>query len=376
MSLAVTGPDARYGLPMLHGVELAVEDVNQREAAGGYALETVVLDSAGPGLEGISRWRGMNNYERFIADPTVVAAVGPQTTGEARAATPFLSRAGLATITPSATTFDLTDPANRDRFRPGGRTVFFRTVGTDLAQGDAMAHYARDRLGVRRVVVIDDGTEFGVRMALAFARGAEALGMTVLAQMQVHWTEGDYRPQLHEASALNPDGLYFSGGYLVGVKIARNAADVLPWVNRLGTESLNDRAFAIQARGTGEDWRVPNVAPDLGATPAAAAWAERYRSRFGEAPSSYALTAYTAMTVIGDALGRVIRDGRAVTRESVRAAIGATRLPRTPQGRVAFDENGDLDRPVVSIYRLKSGAWQYVETITEGAAPRDPRRAP
>src|SRR5262249_44580318 len=76
VSLALTGPDARYGLPMLRGIELAIEETNRRGGVGGHPLMTVVLDSAGPGQEGISRWRGMNNYERLIADPDVVAAVG------------------------------------------------------------------------------------------------------------------------------------------------------------------------------------------------------------------------------------------------------------------------------------------------------------
>src|SRR5262249_24474104 len=149
VSLALTGTEARYGVPILHGVQLAAEDVNERGGAGGHALETLALDSAGPGIEGISGSRRASNFERFIGDPAVVAAIGPQTSGEPRAVAPLLSRAGLATITPSATTFDITDPALRDRFRPGVRIVFFRTIGTDLAQGEAMARFAQARLGVR-----------------------------------------------------------------------------------------------------------------------------------------------------------------------------------------------------------------------------------
>jgi branched-chain amino acid transport system substrate-binding protein len=373
VSLALTGPDARYGLPMLRGVELAVEETNRSGGAGGHRLETVVLDSAGPGEEGITRWRGMNNYERLIADPTVVAVVGPQTSGEARAVAPLLSRASLVTITPSATTFDITDPSLKERFRPGGQVVFFRTVGTDLAQGDVMADFAHERLGIHRIVLIDDGTDFGVRMMLAFARRAHALDMTILARKKVPWTDGDYRRQLHEASALNPEGLYFSGSYLVGVKLARQVAEVLPWVHHLATENLNDRAFPLQAGPGAEGWYVPSVAPDVGASPVAADWAERFRWRFGEAPSSYSLTAYTAATVIASAIGRVVRSGRPVTRATVRQAVGATRLPATLQGQVSFDANGDLEHPVVSIYQVRSGSWHYVRTTTVEGAPRDPK---
>ena len=105
---------------MLQGVQLAVEDVNRRGGAGGHPLETFLLDSAVPGADTLSRQRAtVASYERFVADPAVIAAIGPQTSEESRAVAPFLSRADLATITPSATTFDITDPALRATFRPG-----------------------------------------------------------------------------------------------------------------------------------------------------------------------------------------------------------------------------------------------------------------
>jgi branched-chain amino acid transport system substrate-binding protein len=365
VSLALTGPDARWGLPMLRGVELAVEDVNHGGGAGGHALETVLLDSASLGSDTRSRQRAAAaNYERFIADTAVIAAVGPQTSSEGRAVAALLSHANLATITPSATTFDVTAPAFKDRFRPGGRVVYFRTVGTDLAQGEAMAVFAHARLGVRRVLLIDDALDSQMQLVDTFARRAAALGMTVLIRRQMNWIQQDYREELRELAALKPDALYVGVRFAVGVKLARQVPGILPSVHLLGTESLYNSALPVQTRPTGaEGWYVSNVAPDPAAGPAAAAWAERFRGRFGSAPSGYSLTAYTAVTVIADAVGRVVKRGQPVTRASVRDAIAATRLSEALSGPVSFDPNGDLERPAVSIYRVKSGAFQHVETI-------------
>jgi branched-chain amino acid transport system substrate-binding protein len=370
VSLALTGPDARWGIPMLRGIELGVEEANPAGGPGGHPLETVVLDSAGPGLEGISHWRGMNNYERLIADPAVIAAIGPQTSGEGRAVAPLVNRADLATITPSATTFDVTDPALQARFRPGGRSAYFRTVGTDLAQGPAMARFAHDRLGVRRVVLIDDGTAFGVRTVLGFARRAGELGMAVLGRKQVRWTEGDYRRELREVQALHPEAVFFAGGQPVGVKLARQAAGILPSVHRLAAESLFDRGFAIQAGTAAEGWYVSNVAADLAASPGGLAWADRFRRRFGDDPSPYSLSAHTAVMVIRDAVGRLAARGRSITRPGVREAIQSARLADTPQGTVSYDANGDLERPVVSIYQVRDEAFRYLEAVTLAGAPR------
>jgi ABC-type branched-subunit amino acid transport system substrate-binding protein len=117
---------------------------------------------------------------------------------------------------------------------------------------------------------------------------------------------------------------------------------------------------------------VANVGPDPAAGPAAQAWAERFQRRFGEAPSSYSLTAYTAVAVVAKAVAHVAASGRPITRSRLRDAIQAVRLPDTPQGMVSFDANGDLERPVVSIYQVRSGAFQYVGAVAAAGAPRVP----
>ena len=138
---------------------------------------------------------------------------------------------------------------------------------------------------------------------------------------------------LLEVRAQRPDALYFAGRYQVGLKLARQVAEILPSVHRLAAESLYDGAFPLQAgSAAAEGWHVSNVAPDVGAGPAALSWAERFRARFGDAPSPYALSAYTAVLVIADAVARVVGSGQPVTRTRVRDAIQTTRLPSTPQG--------------------------------------------
>jgi len=365
VSLAVTGPGAEWGAPMLQGVQLGVEDVNRRGGAGGHPLELVVRDSATPGLDTLARQQAVaRQYAELVADPTVVAVIGPQSSLEGRAVAPLVNRADLATVTPSATTFDITDPTLTATFRPSGRATYFRTVGTDLTQGVAMARFAHATLGVRRVIVIDDGVGFGVRTADVFERTARTLGMTILERRQINWIQADYREELRQLGALKPDAAYLGVRYGVGVKLARQLPEALPGVRLLGTEIQYNRAFPLQARATGaEGWYVSNVGPDPAASPAAAGWVARFRGRFGAEPTSYAMTAYTAVIVVADAVGRVASGGRPVTRQAVRDAIQATRLSDGPSGGVAFDRDGDLERSVVSIYQIRGGVFYLAETM-------------
>ncbi len=365
VALPTAGPNAPWGVAMLQGVQLAVEDVNGRGGVGGRPLETLQADTSdhAPDTSSLQR-AAVASYERLLADPLVVAVIGPQTSPESRVVAPLLSRTNLATITPSATTFDVTDPRLRATFRPGGRTVYFRSIGTDVAQGDAMARFAQERLGVRRVVVIGDGSSFGDRTIEVFSRRAAQLGITILDRRLVNYVQLDYRDDLQDVARLQPDALFVGVRLAAGVKLARRIPEVLPTVRVLGTETLYDGAFPIQARpGGGEGWYVPHVGPDPAMSLVATAWAARYRTRFGAEPTAYSLTAYTAAMIVADAVERVTRAGRPVTRASIRDAIQAARLPDAPSGPVSFGPDGDLERAVVSIYQVRGGAFRYVETI-------------
>ena len=71
---------------MLQGVQLAVEDVSRRGGAGGHPLELVVRDSAMPGLDAIGRqYTTARQYAELVADPAVMAVIGPQSSLEERA---------------------------------------------------------------------------------------------------------------------------------------------------------------------------------------------------------------------------------------------------------------------------------------------------
>ena len=45
--------------------------------------------------------------------------------------------------------------------------------------------------------------------------------------------------------------------------------------------------------------------------------------------------------------------GKPINRDTVRDAIQAVKLPNTLQGAVSFDENGDLQNKVISVFQIK-----------------------
>jgi branched-chain amino acid transport system substrate-binding protein len=283
----------------------------------------------------------------------VMAAIGPQMSGAGKAMTPILSEGDLATITPSSTNPDITNPKFASQFRPAGKPIYFRTVTTDAFQGPNMANFLDEKLGVKSVYVLDDSGAYGVGMADAFQQQATVKGIKVLGRDRLDPKAADYTAVLTKIKSLNPDAIYYGGVGQAGIKLAKQAYDIVPKTIKAGGDGVYGASFLA---GVGfpaaEGWYATIASPHLTGDEKAAEFVKNYSGRYGMGPDDYTITAYDAALVVIDAIKRVAASGKAVTRDAVREAIQTSRVP-TIQGVVAFDANGDLADHTVSVFQIK-----------------------
>jgi branched-chain amino acid transport system substrate-binding protein len=100
--MVIEGPDAFLGIDTKRGVEIAIDDKKGRLL--GHPIKLSVQD-AGCNAEG-----GQFAVKILASDPTIVAAIGPTCSNEARSGVPILWKEGIVTISPSNNSPDLTDP--------------------------------------------------------------------------------------------------------------------------------------------------------------------------------------------------------------------------------------------------------------------------
>lgn len=366
MSIPITGADADSSDAMIKGAQMALEEINAKDGAGGYKLDLVVYDSATPTAGQYDPAQAATNYRKFIADNLVMAAVGTMMSGEGKAISPILSEADMATISQSATNPDITDPQFKAQYRPKGKAVFFRNVTTDAYQGPNMANYAFHVLKVKSVYVLDDSGAFGVGIANSFEKRAKELGMKVLGRDQLNPKEADYKTSLTKIKGLNPDAIYYGGVQQAATKLARQAHEVTPKVHKLGSDGIYDLSFSEQSgKEAAEGWYATNASPEMLSDPKAQEWVNKFKSKFKRDPTNYSITSYNGVVVIADAVGRVAKSGKPMTRSSVRDAIQATSLKNTLQGPIEYDDNGDIKRKVISVYQVKDGKFAYIGVAPE-----------
>jgi branched-chain amino acid transport system substrate-binding protein len=272
--------------------------------------------------------------------------------GSGKAMSPILSQGGLATITPSSTNPDITDPKFAGQYRPKGKAIYFRTVTTDAFQGPNMANYFADMLKVKSVYVLDDSGAYGVGIADAFQAQAAKRGIKILGRDQLNPKEADYTTTLTKIKALDPDAIYYGGVGQAGVKLVKQAYDIIPRVLKAGGDGVYS-AEILKGAGfpAAEGWYATFAAPNLLENPDAAPMIERFGKKFGIEPHNASITAYDAVLVILDAIERISASGKEVTRDAVRDAI-QTSHAKTLQGEVSFDANGDLENRVISVFQI------------------------
>jgi branched-chain amino acid transport system substrate-binding protein len=353
ITLPLTGADADDAAFIKNGFMTAIEEANAKGGVAGYKINVVVYDSGTATAGQYDPAQAATNTKKLVADPTVVANLGPEMSGEGKAMTPILSEADLATITPSSTNPDITNPAMAAQFKPKGKAIYFRTVTTDAFQGPNMANFFASNLKVKSIFVLDDSGAYGVGIADSFQKQAEKIGIKVLGRDQLNPKEADYTTILTKIKALKPDALYYGGVAQAGVKLAKQAYDIIPDMIKGGGDGIQGGSFL---KGGGfpavEGWYSTNAGPHLVEDAAAQDFVKKYQSTYKTVPDDYSITAYDGALVVLDAIKRVAGSGKEVNRSNVRDAMQTTNLT-TLQGVVSFDENGDIKDRTVSVFQYK-----------------------
>ncbi|MCL2429388.1 MAG: branched-chain amino acid ABC transporter substrate-binding protein, partial [Alphaproteobacteria bacterium] len=353
----------------------AFEEANKAHLVAGYTFALLKFDDATPTAGQYDPAQAATNARAMVSDKGFVAALGPQMSGAGKAMAPILSQGGLATITPSSTNPDLTDPRFAAQYRPAGKPVYFRTVATDAFQGPYMANYMAETLKIKSVYVLDDSGAYGVGIADSFLAQAEKKGVKILGRDRLDPRAADYSALLTKIKALNPQALYYGGVAQAGVKLAKQAYDIIPGVIKAGGDGMQSVDLL---KGAGfpavEGWYATVAAPHVTEDPKTAAFADRYFKRFNMHPDDYTVTCYTGAQVIIEAVKQLVASGKTVNRDAVRDAIQSVKLPDSLLGPVSFDANGDVTNRIISVFRITKNPDKPLDDPSEqyryiGVAP-------
>lgn len=353
------GQDERFG------VELAVRDFG--------LVHLHQIEIGAPLDEGCSAEGGRSGAQQAVADSRVLGIIGTSCSAAAVAASPIVSAAGLVMVSPSNTSPALTsDLAGNEAsdYHPG----YFRVSNNDVHQARALADFAYNELGVRRVAVIHDGDPYTSALAGAFGANFGGLGGEVPATAVIAKGDTDMTNALVQLAAAGPDSIFFPLFTAEASHFARQARefDGLEGVTLISGAAAFDSVFLATPQSEGVYFAGPdtdhgdnfNIATGKSANDVIA----EYQAAFGHPPTTaYWAHAYDATTLLLAAIQHAgIRDDgnvftRAfgideegtvhVSRADLRAAVrDVSRDFHGIIGSLACDEFGDCGHGAQNIY--------------------------
>jgi branched-chain amino acid transport system substrate-binding protein len=334
----LSGAQAHYGKDSLTGARLAIEELNAGAVKiGGTSARFELLaedDQADPKTGAIVAQR--------LVDARIAGMVGHFNSGVTIPASRVYHDAGIPQISVST---------NPKYTRQGYRTAF-RIMADDDRQGSALGEYAVRRLALKRIAVIDDRTAYGQGLADAFVRGAIAAGGEIARREYVSDKDLDFRAVLTLVRSAAPGALFFAGYDVQAGPLTRQMKELSVHAVLLGGETMNTAKYLELAGPAAEGHIASTPGAPLSQRPAAAAFAGRYRARFKSEPGLYAPYCYDAVM----ALAHAMRE--AGTADPARYIGELARLRHAGvTADVAFEPNGDLRAPQISIYRVRGGKW-------------------
>jgi len=400
VDLPLGGDAGRAGVPTLNGVRFYVE---QHPTLDGY---TVVVEARDDAVKGRSDpQQGSRNIEALAADALVLGVIGPFDSSVSRAAIPSANNAGLALISPSASSRCLTKepflpaalnptraaiscaavglPSPKD-LRPKGGNNFFRLATTDELQGPAAADYAYKDLSLRRIAVLSDHEGYGQALAASFRSRFTRLGGVVVATRDYDpIASPDLSTFVKAAKADGAQAVYLGGvtanrACAVRAQMAPTfpAGDQAPF---LGGDGIALDPACIRDAGSNAAGIYATVpAADADSIAGARATIAAFKGRFTKAAEygPYTIAAYDATGVLYAAIHTAIQAaaGQAPTRAAVIDALRATTSYSGVLGTFGFDADGDSTLRLVAVYKSPgpnpAGAWTLAKIVDySGALP-------
>jgi branched-chain amino acid transport system substrate-binding protein len=352
----LSGEQAALGEHIKLGAQLAVEEASKAFKDLGYELVLVPQDDQAKPEVGVANARNM------VADPEVLVIVGHFNSGVALPASEVYKDAMLVMISPANTATEITDR---------GYPNVNRVCGRDDVQGPVGARFAAQELKTKSVYIIHDKTTYGQGVAESFRSEAKKLGMNVMA-FEGTEERANFSPMIIPLKARNPALVYFGGIYHQGGLLLKQMREKGVKAIFMGPDGVDSEEMVKIAGAAAVGSYYTSVAPPRDATPETAAFAKKYKQRFGKDIEAFGLYGYDATLVGIKAMEQWLKanPGKKPSRADVSTAVRKIKNFKGVTGSIEFDNKGDPVKAKYFVLKFEKQAYPgKVAKVIEQQAP-------
>ncbi len=342
----LSGNVADYGTKERNGATIAVDQWNAREDKP-FTVEAVEIDDKGEPAESVSA------ITKLVEQDGVVGVVGPATSASSIATYDFATSKSVPVISPSATQVDAVMKQDGTPYEYAWRICF-----EDSYQGKGMAEYAYNELGMKKVAVINEVSDYGNGLAKAFTEEFKSLGGEIVDESQYQSGDKDFASFITKIKDKDFDGIYVAGYYNEAAQIVKAAqADGID-KPIIGADGLDSQDFIDQiGNDAANNIYYTTAYTAIDPSDELKTFIEDYKAKYGDEPSMFAALAYDATNLLLSSLEASGETGAALNEEIKKANFSGI------TGSFTFDEATHTPVKSVLVVELVDGKQSNVKEV-------------
>ena len=328
VSIPLTGDMAEYGKAIKNGIELALEETNQKSKK---KFETIYEDNKGEPTTAVT---GIN---KLISIDKVKSIIGGAMSSVAQALAPICNNNKVILLSPYATDPNLTEAG----------PYFFRIWPSDTYDGKVMANIAYNKLGIEKIAILYVNNVYGKGISDVFTKEHEKLGGNIVTIETFAESSTDFRTQLEKIKNKNPEAIYLPAYIQEILGIIKQSYELGLKARFLGNESFKDEKVLQLTKNAieGTVFSYPAYDPESN-NPIIKGFVTKYKNKFNQTPNVFAALGYDCFNVLKNAYN--IKNDKNI---SLQKSMFEIENYEGPAGNVIFDSNGDVmkDRDIYII---------------------------
>jgi branched-chain amino acid transport system substrate-binding protein len=344
----LSGANAQLGINEKYGAQLAIDQANA-DSSLGFKLKLVPADDQG------SPAKAPAAATQLIQDPNMLGEIGPSFSGASLAVGKKYGAAGMAMITPSATSAQL---------QIAGFQTWFRIVPNDTLEGSQAADWLA-RKGVKHLFVLQDLSAYGKGVGDTVTKEAQAKGVQVTEKGLDGTTTKNYKPIAQTIKASGADAMFYGGYDAQGALLAKALKSAGYTGLAAAGNGVKSSVFTDSAGSAADGWFLTCGCQDATVVPQSKAFVTAYQAAFHTPPSTYSPEAYDATNLLIQAIKTASASGEPTLSGVLDAVRNSDYKGITSE--IRFMPNGDLisKGQTVNLYTVKNGNIAIVGNILD-----------
>lgn len=332
---ALTGETSKPGLETKEGIDLAVEEINNKGGINGKTLRIIYEDDK------CNLKNSVNAAKKLIEIDKIKIVLGPTCSSSAMAVAPIAEENKVVMFVSTASV-----PALKE----AGDYIFRNSLAGEL-HSIKMADFAFKELNAKTASILYINLDNGIGYKDAFKQRFEELGGKILNSESYEKGISDFKTQLLKIKENNPDVLYIAGQAFENS--VKQAGELGMKTQLLGPITIETGDLLNIAPKEAEGLYYSSPSFGMGNDPIEINFQEKYKSKYGKLAEVFAANGYDAAMLIGDALKKC-----GYKTDCIRDYLYSVKDYHGVSGMTTFDSFGEVSKPLV-IKVVKDGKFAF-----------------